>query len=115
MALAIWSPTISKSLSATGNGAEEMAGGGTATIWRLESSVSTSSGFRGAREVTISAHNQTAAIASAQPPTILNLLARSRALMKGTVRNDCASGPEPRQLPADLPLNGDCLARRLGG
>src|SRR5262249_58139285 len=111
MALAIWSPTISKSLSATGNGAEEIAVGGTATLWGLESDVSGSSGFRGAREDTISAHNQMAAITNAQPPTILNLLARSRALMKGTVRNDRASGPEPRQLRADLPLNGDCLAR----
>src|SRR5262249_35833595 len=107
MALAIWSPTISKSVSATGNGAEEIAGGGTATIWWLESSVSGSSVFRSAREDTISAHNQMAAIANAQPPTILNLLARSRALMKGTVRNDHATGPEARQLRADLPLNGD--------
>src|SRR5215467_948755 len=110
MALAIWSPTTSKSLSATGNISEEMVGGETALIRRLGSTTTVSSVCRTAREVTISAHNQTAAIVNAQPPTILNLLARSRALMKEMVRNDRASEPEPGQLRADLPLNGDCLA-----
>src|SRR5262245_19393498 len=95
MAFAIWSPTISKSLSAAGSGAEEMAGGELAAIWRLESIVTVSSVFRNAREVTISAHNQTAIIASAQPPIILSLLARSRALMREMVGNDRASEPSP--------------------
>jgi hypothetical protein len=91
MAFAIWSPTISKSLSASGNGAEEMAGGEIAPGRRLGSSVTVSSVFRNAREVTISAHNQTAVIASAQPPIIFSSLARSRALMKKEFRNDRAS------------------------
>src|SRR5215468_3308870 len=82
MAFAIWSPTFSKSLSAVGAGAEEMAGGEIAAGRRLESSVTVSSVFRSAREVTISAHNQTAVITSAQPPIIFSSIARSRAFMK---------------------------------
>jgi hypothetical protein len=115
MAFAIWSPTISKSLSAAGNGAEEMAGGVMAAGRRLESSVTVSSVFRSAREVTISAHNQMAVITSAQPPIIFSSLARSRALMKKGFRNGRASESEPGQLRASLSFNGDCSARRPGG
>src|SRR5262245_4568129 len=115
MAFAIWSPTISKSLSAAGNGDEDMAGGEIAAIWRLESSVTVSSVFRSAREVMISAHNQTAVIASAQPPITFSSLAMSRALMKKRFRNGRASEALPGQLLAGLSLNGDCSARRQGG
>src|SRR5215510_13160347 len=111
MAFAIWSPTISKSLSAAGNGAEEMAGGDIAAGRRLESSVTISSVFLSAREATISAHNQTAVITRAQPPIIFSSLARSRALMKKRFRNDRASESETGQLRASLSLKGDCSAR----
>ena len=96
MAFAIWSPTISKSPSAAGNGAEEMAGGETEAVRQLESSVTVSSVFRSAREATISAHNQTAVIASAKPQIIFSSLARYCALMKKKFRNDRASEPAAR-------------------
>ena len=114
MAFEIWSPTISKSPSAAGNGAEEMAGGETEAVRQLESSVTVSSVFRSAREATISAHNQTAVIDSAQPQIIFSSLQRSCALMKKNFRNDRASEPEPGQLPAGLSLNGDCSPGRAG-
>src|SRR5262245_46000358 len=114
MAFAIWSPTISKSLSACGGGAEDMAGGEIEEIWRLESSVTASSVFRRAREVTINAHIQMAAIANAQPPIIFSLPIRSCAPMSKKIRNGCASKPKPRQLRADLPLNGNCPDSECG-
>jgi len=83
MAFAIWSPTISKSPSAAGNGAEEMAGGETEAVRQLESSVTVSSVFRSAREATISAHNQTAVIASAQPQAAFSVGSRLASLNGG--------------------------------
>ena len=62
-------------------GAEEMAGGETEAVRQLESSVTVSSVFCSARKA-ISAHNQTAVIASPQPQIIFSSLARSCALMK---------------------------------
>jgi hypothetical protein len=64
-------------------------------IWRLESTVTVSSVFRSAREVTIDAQIQMAAIANAQPPIIFSLPIRSCALMNEKIRNGRASKSKP--------------------
>src|SRR5262245_28242047 len=112
MALAIWSPTISRSLSAAGNGDEEMAGGESAAIWRFESTVTTSFVFRSAWEAAISAHNQAAVIANTTTPIALSLIDMSREIMNEMARNDRANEPGDGQILAGLPFNNDCLTLR---
>ena len=114
MAFAIWSPTISRSLSAAGNGDEEMAGGESAAVWRFDETVTISLFFRIVREATISAHSQAAVIANTTAPIALNLIDMSREIMNETARNDCANEPDAGQILAGLPFNNDCLVRRPG-